>query len=76
MMDANTDLKAIGRKGQKLTLRNDFTGCSIVEKLASQSLCCFPAVALKPVFNSTQYNIYKSGNLVDQWLDYCTITSI
>ena len=25
---------------------------------------------------STQYNICKSGNLVDQWSDYCTITSI
>ena len=25
---------------------------------------------------STQYNIYKSGKFVDQWSDYCTITSI
>ena len=25
---------------------------------------------------STQYNICKSGNPVDQWSDYCTITSI
>ena len=25
---------------------------------------------------STQYNICKSGKLVDQWSDYCTITSI
>ena len=25
---------------------------------------------------NTQYNICKSGNLVDQWSDYCTITSI
>ena len=25
---------------------------------------------------STQYNICKGGNLVGQWLDYCTITSI
>ena len=25
---------------------------------------------------STQYNICKSGNLVDQWSDYCTISSI
>ena len=25
---------------------------------------------------STKYNICKSGNLVDQWSDYCTITSI
>ena len=25
---------------------------------------------------STQYNICKSGNLVDQWSDYCTITLI
>ena len=25
---------------------------------------------------STQYYICKSGNLVDQWSDYCTITSI
>ena len=25
---------------------------------------------------STQYNICKSGNLEDQWSDYCTITSI
>ena len=25
---------------------------------------------------STQYNICKSGNLVDQWSDYCTVTSI
>ena len=25
---------------------------------------------------STQSNICKSGNLVDQWSDYCTITSI
>ena len=25
---------------------------------------------------STQYNICKSGNFVDQWSDYCTITSI
>ena len=24
---------------------------------------------------STQYNICKSGKLVDQWSDYCTITS-
>ena len=24
----------------------------------------------------TQHNICKSGNLVDQWSDYCTITSI
>ena len=23
---------------------------------------------------STQYNICKSGNLVDKWSDYCTIT--
>ena len=25
---------------------------------------------------STQYNICKSGKLMDQWSDYCTITSI
>ena len=25
---------------------------------------------------STHYNICKSDNLVDQWLDYCTMTSI
>ena len=25
---------------------------------------------------STQYNICKSGKLVGQWSDYCTITSI
>ena len=25
---------------------------------------------------STQYNICKSGKHVDQWSDYCTITSI
>ena len=25
---------------------------------------------------STQYNICKSGKLVDHWSDYCTITSI
>ena len=25
---------------------------------------------------STQYNICRSGKLVDQWSDYCTITSI
>ena len=25
---------------------------------------------------STQYNICKSGKLVHQWSDYCTITSI
>ena len=25
---------------------------------------------------STQYNICKSGNLVDQWSDYCTVTLI
>ena len=25
---------------------------------------------------SSQYNICKSGKLVDQWSDYCTITSI
>ena len=29
----------------------------------------------KTNFN-TQYNICKSGNLVDQWSDYCTITLI
>ena len=31
--------------------------------------------SFKTNFN-TQYNIGKSGNLVDQWSDYCTITSI
>ena len=25
---------------------------------------------------STQYNICKGGKLVDQWSDYCTMTSI
>ena len=31
--------------------------------------------SFKTNFN-TRYNICKSGNLVDQWSDYCTITSI
>ena len=31
--------------------------------------------SFKTNFN-TQYNICKSGNLVDRWSDYCTITSI
>ena len=49
MTGTNIDLKAISRKGQRLTLRNDFTGWTNAEKLASQSLCCFPVVALKPI---------------------------
>ena len=33
--------------------------------------------SLKTNFSTcTQYNICKSGKLVDQWSDYCTITSI
>ena len=48
MIGTNIDLKAISRKGQRLNLRNDFTGWTNVEILASQSLCCFPVVALKP----------------------------
>ena len=31
--------------------------------------------SFKTNFNK-QYNICKSGNLVDQWSDYCTITLI
>ena len=31
--------------------------------------------SFKTNFNS-QYNSCKSGNIVDQWSDYCTITSI
>ena len=49
MMFTNIDLKAISRKGHRLTLGNNFTGRTNVEKLASQSLCCFPVVALKPI---------------------------
>ena len=49
MMGANIDLKAIRRKVQRLTMRNDFTDWTNVEKLASQGLCCFPVVALKPI---------------------------
>ena len=48
-MGTNIDFKAISRKVQKLPLRNDFTGWTIVKKLASQSLCCFQVVALKPI---------------------------
>ena len=49
MMGTSIDLKASYRKGQRLALGNDFTGWTNVEKLASQSLCCFPAVALKSI---------------------------
>ena len=49
MMGTNIDLKAISRKEERLTLGNDFTGWTNVEKLASQSLCCFPVVALKSI---------------------------
>ena len=76
MIGTDIDLKAISRKGQRLTLRNDFTGGTNAEKLASQSLCCFSSGSFKTNF-STKYNICESGNLVDQqWSDCCTITSI
>ena len=59
MMGTNIDLKAISRKVQRLTLRNDFTVSTNVEKLASKSLCFFLVVALKPLLahNTTSVKV-------------------
>ena len=74
MMGTNIDLKVISRKVQRLTLIRFYRlnkcreiGCSRLVMLSSGSF--------KTNF-STQYNICKSSSLLDQWSDYCTITSI
>ena len=72
MMGTNIDLKAISRKGQRLTYILQ------VEQMSRNWLVkavLLSSGSLKTIF-STQYNICKSGNLVDQWSDYCTITPI
>ena len=70
MMSTNIDLKGI-----EINFEKRFYKLHKCRVTGQSKLVLLSGGSFKTNCN-THYNICKSGNLVDQWSDYCTITSI